>query len=140
MSVGMMHVCGRALCQWERFMSVGTLHVCGNAACLWERCMSVGTLYVCGNTACLWERYMSVGTVHVCGNAVRIKFIAVPNGHKHFDLIGLYHPLDVVTNPKYKLFHFLTSTFFLQREKGTSYLAGWVLPSSALFMADSLPL
>jgi hypothetical protein len=30
--------------------------------------------------------------------------------------------------------------FFLQREEGTSFKPGWVLPSSALFTADSLPL
>jgi hypothetical protein len=34
--------------------------------------------------------------------------------------IGLYHPLDDITNPKYKLLHFLT-TNFLQREEGTSF-------------------
>jgi hypothetical protein len=41
----------------------------------------------------------------------------VPNGHKHFDLIGLYHPLDGVTNPKYKLLHFLTTTFFTETRR-----------------------
>jgi hypothetical protein len=31
------------------------------------------------------------------------------------------HPLDGVTNPKYKLLHFLTTKYFLQREEGTSF-------------------
>jgi hypothetical protein len=35
-------------------------------------------------------------------------------------LMGLYHPLDGITNPMYKLLHFLT-TIFLQREEGTSF-------------------
>jgi hypothetical protein len=35
-------------------------------------------------------------------------------------LIGLHHPLVDITNPKYKLLHFLT-TNFLQREEGTSF-------------------
>ncbi len=34
--------------------------------------------------------------------------------------IGLYHPLDGVTNPKYKLLHFLTTNFW-KREEGTSF-------------------
>jgi hypothetical protein len=38
------------------------------------------------------------------------------------DLIGLHHPLDGVTNPEYKLLHFIQLTnFFLQREEGTSF-------------------
>jgi hypothetical protein len=36
---------------------------------------------------------------------------------------GLYHPLDGITNPKFKLLHFLT-TIFLQREEGTSISLG----------------
>ena len=35
--------------------------------------------------------------------------------------IGLYHPLDGIANPKYKLLQFLTSNTFLQREEGTSF-------------------
>jgi hypothetical protein len=35
--------------------------------------------------------------------------------------IGLYRPLDGVTDPKYKQLHFLTTIHFLQRE-GTSFL------------------
>jgi hypothetical protein len=38
-------------------------------------------------------------------------------------LIGLYHPLDGVTNAKYKLFHFLTN-ISLEREEGTNNLLG----------------
>jgi hypothetical protein len=34
--------------------------------------------------------------------------------------MGHYHQLDGITNPKYKLLHFLT-TNFLQREEGTSF-------------------
>jgi hypothetical protein len=52
-------------------------------------------------------------------------------------LIGLYHPLDGITNPKNKLMCFIT-TNFLQRGEGTSFKPGLVLPSSALFTADSL--
>ncbi len=37
--------------------------------------------------------------------------------------IRLYHPLDGVTNPKYKLLYFLTA-LILQREEGTSFLPG----------------
>jgi hypothetical protein len=36
-------------------------------------------------------------------------------------VIGLYHPLDGITNPKYKQLPFLTNEFFLQREEGTSF-------------------
>jgi hypothetical protein len=53
--------------------------------------------------------------------------------------IGLYHLLDGVTNPKCKLLRFL-KTIFLQKEEGTTFWPGYVLPSSTLFMADSLPL
>jgi len=35
--------------------------------------------------------------------------------------IGLYHPLDVIINHKYKLLPFLTTKFFGQREEGTSF-------------------
>jgi hypothetical protein len=52
--------------------------------------------------------------------------------------MGLDHPLDGVTNPKYKLLQFLT-TIFLQREEGTSFYPGGVLPSN-VFTADPLPL
>jgi hypothetical protein len=34
--------------------------------------------------------------------------------------IGLYHPLDGVANPMYKLLHFL-SNIFLQREEGANF-------------------
>jgi hypothetical protein len=36
-------------------------------------------------------------------------------------LIGLYHPLDATTNPKYKLSRFLTTAIFLQRVEGPSF-------------------
>jgi hypothetical protein len=36
-----------------------------------------------------------------------------------YESIGLYHPLDGIANPKYKLLCFLT-TIFLQRDGGTS--------------------
>jgi hypothetical protein len=35
--------------------------------------------------------------------------------------MGLDHPLDGVTNPKYKLLHFLTTKIFLQREEDTNF-------------------
>ncbi len=46
-------------------------------------------------------------------------FVQLPYGAKAI-LMGLYHPLDGITNPKYKLLRFLT-TIFLQREKVTSF-------------------
>jgi hypothetical protein len=35
--------------------------------------------------------------------------------------IGLHHPRDGVTNPKYKLLFFIHLTIFLQKEEGTSF-------------------
>jgi len=35
--------------------------------------------------------------------------------------IGLHHPLDGITNPKYKLLRFIQLTIFLQKEEGTSF-------------------
>ncbi len=35
--------------------------------------------------------------------------------------IGLYHPLDGVTTHKYKLLHFLTAKYFLQRQEDASF-------------------
>ncbi len=59
----------------------------------------------------------------------------------YFDmkLIGLHHPLDGLTNPEYKLLRFIQLTIFLQREEGTSFLLGEVLPPNALFTVDPLP-
>ncbi len=37
------------------------------------------------------------------------------------NLIGLHHPLDGVTNPEYKLLHFLNKYFSLQIEEGASF-------------------
>jgi hypothetical protein len=37
---------------------------------------------------------------------------------------GLYHPLDGVTNPKYKLLHFLTTTFFYKEKKAIAFKQG----------------
>jgi len=39
-------------------------------------------------------------------------------------LIGLHYPLDGVTNPEYKLLHFIQLTNFLQREEGSSFKPG----------------
>jgi hypothetical protein len=36
---------------------------------------------------------------------------------KNFFTIGLYHPLDGVTNLKYKLLHFLTTIFFCKSKR-----------------------
>jgi hypothetical protein len=36
------------------------------------------------------------------------------------NVLGLYHPLDGINNPKYNLLHFLT-TNFLHREEGSSF-------------------
>ncbi len=35
--------------------------------------------------------------------------------------IGLYHPLDGVTNPRYKLLYFVKTKKNMQREEGTSF-------------------
>jgi len=35
--------------------------------------------------------------------------------------IGLYHPLDCVINPKYKLLHFLTTIFFYKEKKALAF-------------------
>jgi hypothetical protein len=35
--------------------------------------------------------------------------------------IGHNHPLDGITNPEYKLLHFLQLTKFFAREEGTSF-------------------
>jgi hypothetical protein len=56
-----------------------------------------------------------------------------------YNSIELNHPLDGVTNPKYKLLCFL-STIFFYKEKKALFLIGMVLPSNALFTADALPL
>ncbi len=36
-------------------------------------------------------------------------------------LIGLHHPLDGVTNSKYKLLRFIQLTIVLKKEEGTSF-------------------
>ena len=51
------------------------------------------------------------------------KFISIQNSEKLADLkfknpIGLHHPLDGITNPKYKLLHFIQITkFFATRRR-----------------------
>jgi hypothetical protein len=35
--------------------------------------------------------------------------------------MGLDHPLDGVTNPKYKLVHFLTTKFFCKEKKAIAF-------------------
>jgi hypothetical protein len=35
--------------------------------------------------------------------------------------MGLDHPLDGITNLKYKLLHFVTTKIFLQREEGAIF-------------------
>jgi hypothetical protein len=42
----------------------------------------------------------------------------------HLSAIGLHHPLDGVTNLKYKLLRFIQLTIFLQNEEGTSFFTG----------------
>jgi hypothetical protein len=51
-----------------------------------------------------------------CGHATYRIFYCYAECHI---IIGLYHPLDGITNIKYKLLRFLT--IFLQREEGTSF-------------------
>ncbi len=59
----------------------------------------------------------------------------------NFVPIGLHPPLDGITNPKYKLLHFLTTNVkFCKEKKALAFKWDKVLPSSALFTADSLPL
>jgi hypothetical protein len=41
--------------------------------------------------------------------------------NKMCNTIGLHHPLDGITNPKYKLLRFIQLTIFLQKEEGTSF-------------------
>jgi hypothetical protein len=38
-----------------------------------------------------------------------------------FRAIGLHHPLDGVTNPKYKLLHFIQITFFLKKKRAEDF-------------------
>ncbi len=45
------------------------------------------------------------------------------NSYYLYFTIGLYHAPNGVTNPKYKLLHFLT-TNFLQIEEGTNFWMG----------------
>jgi hypothetical protein len=45
----------------------------------------------------------------------------MPSQNEVKNLIGLYCPLDVVTNAKYKLLRFLTNKFFLKTEEGTIF-------------------
>ncbi len=35
--------------------------------------------------------------------------------------MGLDHPLDGITNPKYKLLHFLTTNFFCEEKKTSAF-------------------
>jgi hypothetical protein len=39
----------------------------------------------------------------------------------HTSVIRLYHPLDGITNPKYKLLHFLTANFFCKEKKALAF-------------------
>ncbi len=54
--------------------------------------------------------------------------------------MGLFHPLDGITNLKYKLLYFLTPNQKNFKEKGTSFFPGYMLPCCDLFTVDSLPL
>jgi hypothetical protein len=53
--------------------------------------------------------------------------------------MGLYHPLDGVTNLKYKLLYYLTPIKKIQEKGVTSFKPGQLLASSNLFTVDSLP-
>ncbi len=75
-------------------------------------------------------RCLLLGTQDELRCLIRIKIL----------IIGLHHPLDGVTSPEYKLLRCIQLTNFLQREEGTSFKLGYVLPSSALFIVDILPL
>ncbi len=55
-------------------------------------------------------------------------------------VIGLYCPPDGITNPKYKLSHFLTTKLFCKEKKAIAFNRNRCFLSSALFTADSLPL
>ena len=47
-------------------------------------------------------------------------WLALSNS-RHWLSIGLYHPLDGVTNPKYNLLHFKQLTIFFQKEESPSF-------------------
>jgi hypothetical protein len=53
--------------------------------------------------------------------------------------IGLHHPLDGVTNPEYKLLHFIQLNFFC-KEKALAFNRDRCCHLALLFMADPLPL
>ncbi len=40
---------------------------------------------------------------------------------KYFNRIGLHHPLDGVTNPKYKLLHFIHLTIFCKKKRALAF-------------------
>jgi len=42
----------------------------------------------------------------------------------HFKSIGLYHSLDGVTNPKYKLLRFIQLTNFFAKRRSQKFLTG----------------
>jgi hypothetical protein len=45
----------------------------------------------------------------------------VPGWSFELSIIGLYHPLDDITNPKCKLLHFFTITFFNKEKKALAF-------------------
>jgi hypothetical protein len=54
--------------------------------------------------------------------------------------MGLYHPLDCITNVKYKFLYFLTPNKKKSKRKALAFNRGQMLPSSDLFTVDSFPL
>jgi hypothetical protein len=72
---------------------------------------------------CLKSRFSWIQTIGVYkvhkNESFRLKFmnIATKPLKCHFKSIGFHHPLDGVTNPKYKLLHFIQLTKFFCKEK-----------------------
>jgi hypothetical protein len=72
------------------------------------------------STTCRGNLY-KIHFTHFCSVRLILASLSkTTNSFKKFPAMGLYHPLDGVTNPKYKLLHLLTTKIFLQRE-GTSF-------------------
>jgi hypothetical protein len=77
------------------------------------------------------KRYSSLSVVGMFGSAIsvlnvdydvmrNVPILTIHSYITHFSM-GLYHPLDGVTNFKYKLLYFLTTNNTIFKEKGISF-------------------
>jgi hypothetical protein len=65
---------------------------------------------------------LSLLTIFLLVSAVMFALTARDRVADHgVKIIGLHHPLDGVTNPKYKLLHLIQLTFFFQKEESPSF-------------------